>query len=253
MSGQYRYDGTLAGLLTLISHLLELRERPVNITAGPPFQQELFSAVVTIATDPVIAETCWAGLKKRLSPNSLKLLRRCLLADHPEQELLICRYLLLEAEKGKEIDNMLAHQDVAPVWKLSGQVGREAHRYLGITRFRQVDGGMFYADISPVHRILLLIASHFSERFHDQQWLIHDTAHKEGLLYDNNSKEWLLLPIETGQQPEITPDEKQFQALWRCYFNTLAITERKNLKLQQGKAPLRLRQWMTEFTCLNRI
>jgi len=101
-----------------------------------------------------------------------ELLRRCLLADHPEQELLIYRYLLLEAEQGKRIDGMLAHSVVASAWKLSQQVGREAHRYLGFV---------------------------------------------------------------------------QFQQLWRNYFQTLAVPERKNLKLQQGKVPLKARGFLTEF------
>lgn len=48
-------------------------------------------------------------------------------------------------------------------------------------------------------------------------------------------------------RPEMTPQEEQFQQLWRNYFQTLAIPERKNLKLQQGKVPLKARGFLTEF------
>ncbi|MDK9716886.1 MAG: TIGR03915 family putative DNA repair protein [Trichlorobacter sp.] len=248
MSGCYCYDGTLAGLLTLYPHLLAERAAVERISAAPPDQQSLFNSEICIATDQAVAEVFWQHLTRRLSPHSLKLLRRCLLADHPQQELLIYHYLLLEAEQGRRVDGMLAHPQVAPVWKLAQQVAREAHRYLGFVRFQQIQGGLYYAAIRPDHRILLLIGTHFAERFSDQQWLIHDQRHGEGILYDAEKQEWLLLPMEVTAQPDLAPEEAQFQELWRSYFSTLAIPERTNLRLQQGKVPLKTRSCLTEFT-----
>ena len=244
----YTYDGSLAGLLTLYAQLLSEPAEIERISVTPPDQQSLFSSETSIVTDQAVAETFWQRLTRRLSLHSLKLLRRCLLADHPQQELLLYRYLLLEAEQGRRIDALLAHPQVAPVWKLAQQVAREAHRYLGFVRFQQVQGGLYYAAIKPDHRILLLIGAHFADRFSDQQWIIHDQSHGEGILYDAEKKEWLLLPMELHQQPEATPQEAQFQQLWRCYFSTLAIPERTNLRLQQGKVPLKTRSCLTEFT-----
>jgi probable DNA metabolism protein len=250
MAACYQYDGTLDGLLTLYARLLPDRIAPEQISTNLPDQHPLFSSEIIITTDHVVAEAFWQGLTRRLSPHSLKLVRRCLLADHPQQELLLYRYLLLEAEQGRRIDQMLAHPHVAPVWKLSQQVGREAHRYLGFVRFQQVQGELYYAAIRPEHRILLLIGAHFAERFSDQQWLIHDQRHNEGILYNAETKEWLLLPMELHQQPEAAPQEEQFQLLWQHYFSTLAIPERMNLKLQQGKVPLKCRDVLTEFCVL---
>jgi len=247
MSGCYCYDGTLAGLLTLYARLLPEQVVVERISAFPLEQHSLFSSEISIATDQAVAEAFWQRLTKRLSTNSLKLLRRCLLAEHPQQELLIYHYLLLEAEQGRRVDGMLAHPAVAPVWKLSQQVGREAHRYLGFVRFQQLQDGLYYTAIAPDHRILLLIGAHFSERFSDQQWVIHDQRHGEGILYDAEKQEWLLLPMEVTAQPDVTPEEVQFQELWRSYFTTLAIPERRNLKLQQGKVPLKVRACLTEF------
>ncbi len=209
MSGCYCYDGTLAGLLTLYARLLAERAVVERISATLLEQQNLFSSEISISTDQAVAEAFWQRLTKRLSDNSLKL--------------------------------------VAPVWKLSQQVAREAHRYLGFVRFQQLQGGLYYATIAPDHRILLLIGGHFAERFSDQQWVIHDQRHGEGILFDAEKKEWLLLPMEVTAQPDLTPEEAQFQELWRSYFSTLAIPERTNLKLQQGKVPLKARGFLTEF------
>lgn len=247
MGDCYCYDGTIAGLFTIYSALLRDGAEPDRISASPPEQQELFGSAINVLTDADAAEQFWGSIKQRLSADSMKMLRRCLLAEHPEQELLVFRYLLLEQKEGGRIDGMLAHPLVAPVWKLSRQVGREAHRYLGFVRFRQVKGGIYYSDISPDHRILLLIGAHFAKRFSDQHWIIHDRRHGEGILYDAQKGEWLLLPMELNEQPEPAPEEEGFQELWRRYFNTLAIPERKNLRLQQGKVPLKVRGCLTEF------
>jgi hypothetical protein len=50
--------------------------------------------------------------------------------------------------------------------------------------------------------------------------------------------------MEVTPEPELTLVEEKFQAMWRSYFSTLAIVERKNLRLQQSKVP---RPWLVEF------
>ncbi len=247
MGGVYRYDGTFAGLLTVLARLVPRRTPAEAIGIDPPEQQSLFAGVTSVATDEDLAERFWGALCRRLTPPCRDQLLRAFLADHPEREILICRYCLLAWETGRAIGGMLAHPDVAPLWKLAQQVGHEAHRYLGFVRFREVEGGFYYSAISPDHRILPLIARHFAARFRDQQWVIHDVKHGEGIVYDRGPREWLLLPMERHGEPDITPAEDLFQELWRSYFSTLAIDERKNLKLQQGKVPLKVRPWLVEF------
>jgi probable DNA metabolism protein len=106
---------------------------------------------------------------------------------------------------------------------------------------------LYYASISPDHRILPLVAHHFATRFRDQQWVIHDVTHGEGIVYDRHTGKWLILPMEIDHDPEPTPSEERFQQLWRTYFQAIAIAERRNLRLQQGKVPLKVRPGLVEF------
>jgi probable DNA metabolism protein len=163
------------------------------------------------------------------------------------RELIICRYLLLAWQEGRKIGGMLAHPHVTPLWKLSRQVAGEAQRYKGFVRFQETAGGFYYCAISPGHRILSLIAPHFNARFSDQHWVIHDAAHGEGIIHDRLRRQWLSLPMEVNGEPDLTPAEVRFQALWQCYFTTLAIAERENLRLQQSRVPLKVRPWLVEF------
>jgi probable DNA metabolism protein len=247
MGGVYRYDGTVAGLLTVLAECVPKRIIPEAITIESAPQQSLFAEVIAIETDQDRAEVFWDQLTGRLTPESCAHICYVLLADHPEREMMISRYLLLAWEVGKKIGSMLAHPHVAPFWKLARQVGGEAHRYKGFVRFQEVTGGFYYAAISPDHRVLSLIAPHFADRFNDQQWVIHDVKHGEGIVYDRQRREWLLLPMEATADPELTPAEEQFKALWRSYFKTLAIAERDNPGLQKSKVPLKVRPWLVEF------
>ena len=247
MGGVYRYDGTFGGLLTLLGRLVPNRILPDAIGVDPPLQQSLFCEVTTVETDEELVEGFYAELTKRLTPSCHSRIRHVFLAGHPEREMMICRYCLLAWEVGRKIGGMLAHPHVAPLWKLARQVGHEAHRYTGFVRFQDVKGGFYYAAISPDHRILPLIARHFAARFSDQQWVIHDVKHGEGIVYDRQRREWLILPMESHDEPDVTPAEERFQELWRSYFSTLAIAERENLRLQQSKVPLKVRPWLVEF------
>ena len=248
MGDIFCYDGTLAGLLTVLARLVPLQIVPEAIGVEAPTQEGLFSGVTRVETDEELAARFWEELAERLPPSGLRQVRLVFLADRPGRELLICRSCLLGWQEGKRVGGMLAHPQVAPLWRLAQQVGREAHRYLGFVRFREVAGGFYYASIAPDHRVLPLIAPHFAARFRDQQWVIHDERHGEGIVHDRQRSRWLLLPMEAHAEPELTRSEEQFQALWRSYFAALAIAERENLRLQQGKVPLKVRPWLVEFT-----
>jgi probable DNA metabolism protein len=243
----FLYDGSFAGLLTVLALVVPQRLLPETISTVLSPQQELFGVTTTVATDEAVAESFHAELTRLLTPRSLKLIYRTFLADHPEKELIICRFCLLAWQEGKRTGALLAHPDVAPLWKLAQQVGREAHRLLGFVRFQEVSGGFYYAPIAAEHRILTLIAPHFAARFRDQQWVIYDQRHEEGIIHDSLRHRWLLLPMAAHAEPDRTPAEEEFQRLWREYFATLTISERENRKLQQGKVPLKQRPWLTEF------
>jgi probable DNA metabolism protein len=247
MSGVYRYDGTFSGLLTLLARLIPERILPDSICVEPPSQQGLFAGVTTIETDQALAGELWEELTRRLAPSGLSHIWRAFLAGESGRELMICRYLLLAWQVGRNIGAMLAHPHVAPLWKLSQQVAGEAHRYKGFVRFQETGDGFYYCAISPGHRILSLIAPHFSARLNDQHWVIHDVAHGEGIVHDRLRRQWLILPMEIDGEPDLTPKEVRFQALWQRYFSTLAIAGRENLRLQQSRVPLKVRPWLVEF------
>ena len=121
-------------------------------------------------------------------------------------------------------------------------IRREAHKYKGFVRFEETELG-FFARISPKYDILPLIAGHFFERYGDER-IIYDEHRAKAALISKNGYEIVSASVE---QFETSEDEKRFEKLWRLFFDTVAIKERENKRLQQSFVPQRYRENMPEF------
>lgn len=242
-----RYDGTFAGFLTSVSLARERGLEPEAIADREPEQQGLFAAVESVATSRDRADELYRLIRRTLPPSAMQTFRYAFQSCEPGREILLFRYLQLGLATGAQFGAMLAHEAVIPVWKLARAVGREAHRYKGLVRFRQVECDVWYAAIEPDHRILPLIAPHFAARFADQRWIIHDRRRGEAVAFDPRHQKWAETPLEvTGTLP-CTAGEEFFRELWQRYFDRLAIAERLNPKLQRQNLPLKHRRHLPEF------
>lgn len=242
-----RYDGTFAGFLTAASLARERGREPEAITDREPEQGGLFAAVETVETDRDRAEELYRLIRRTLPAGALQTFRYAFHAGEPGREILLFRYLQLGLAAGRRFGTLLAHEAVIPVWKLARAVGREAHRYKGLVRFRHLDGDVWYAAMEPDHRILPLMAPHFAARFADQRWIIHDLRRGEAVVFDPLRRQWAETPLEvTGPLP-LAAGEELFRDLWQRYFDRLAIEERRNPKLQRRNLPLKHRRHLPEF------
>jgi probable DNA metabolism protein len=162
-------------------------------------------------------------------------------------ERLLWRYLLLGLEQGPRLAGMLAAEPVHSVNRIARHVSHEAHKFKGFVRFREVTAGFLYASIEPEADVLPLIAPHFVGRVGDRPWMIHDLCRRQAAVFDLRT--WRLVSgIELTAEPGCTAAEREYAALWQCYFRHHAITERHNPKLQQKHVPLWVRKHLTEFT-----
>lgn len=123
----------------------------------------------------------------------------------------------------------------------------KAHKYLGFVRFEERNNGILVARINPLANVVPLIADHFQDRLHNENWIILDTVrnisaiHSKGQNYvlSKEITENMLLEMST-----LSDKEQEYQKLWKQFFHTIAIKERENTKLQQNMMPLRYRKYM---------
>lgn len=242
----YLYDGTFEGFLSAMATVREKGGRPADIARTAPPQGGLFAELAAIETAPERALGFFDEMAVQISPFACRTLYHAFLSDVAGVEMILFRYLELGWRVGGRLDSLLTRDEVRQVHRLARKVRYEAHRMMGFVRFKEVAGGFYYAQLEPDHRILPLVAPHFSRRFRDQHWIIHDLRRGEGIVYDAGRKEWAQTEIDLCGMPEFTAKEELCQELWRRYFDRIAIEERKNPKLQRSKLPFKYRKHLVE-------
>lgn len=230
-----RYDGSFAGLLTLVLHLRELGMRPTAIYSGEPSQAELFAAPLEVASDPGRARRYLAQLGTAHGPWLPRLLRDAWLGQQPQAPLLLQRYLERAEQLGPVLATSHADPAVHAVERLAHRVRREAHRLKGLVRFRELADGLLYAPLRPDALVLPLLGHHFRQRLGVQPWLLHDRRRDLGLLCSGG--ELRLGELAAAGSPIEATDEAGWQQLWRRFFAAIAIKERRNPRLQQQFMP----------------
>jgi len=149
----------------------------------------------------------------------------------------------------KRIMEHLTNPAVGKVFELKRRVANEAHLFLEFIRFRELEGGVMFSEISPRNRVLTCFGDHFGNRFPLENWMIYDKTHKEALLHRARAP-WILISGEELDEEltkRVTEREKEFACLWRGFFQAIAIEERRNPSCQRTHLPLHFRKDMLEF------
>lgn len=149
----------------------------------------------------------------------------------------------------RRIMEHLSEPSVEKVFELSRNVGQEAHLLTGFVRFRELKGGILFAEITPKNQVLPCLGDHFSGRFPLENWMIYD-KNREMFVVHEAGKKWILVE-DVYLNPEVaetfSEKELEMERLWRGFCSTISIAERKNPRCQRQMLPLRYRPNMTEF------
>ena len=239
----YLYDGSFEGLLCCVHASYYQRELPSIIFHQGEAQGTLFP-VKEIVTDPVNAKKVEQSIVRSISKEALQLVRLCYFSQMEARELAILRFLRMGYKIGPSLTNMLADDVVRAITKSAQNVQREGHFFKEFLRFSEYDGALV-AIIEPKNFVLPIVAGHFCDRFPCERFLIYDKSHKCAFVYQNGEKS--LVELEDLVLSEVEAQEEKYRALWKQFYNTIAIEGRINLKLRMNNMPKRYWAHMTEF------
>ncbi|NJK94118.1 MAG: DUF4130 domain-containing protein [Bacteroidales bacterium] len=120
-------------------------------------------------------------------------------------------------------------------------------------RFQKTADNIYYASVDPQFNVIPLIVKHFSERYADQQWIIYDSRRNYGFHYNLDETNLIELNSEqvnplNGKVNEhiLANDELHFQQMWKQYFKSTCIEERRNERLQMQHMPKKYWKYLTE-------
>ncbi len=248
----FLYDHTFEGLLTCIFESYAQRSVGATIIAKSDFQGHLFAQPKAIKTDAQKSARVWNGLKNKISTSAQNSLVRCFLSELPQKENVISGYIQYALSNKENIATDYGNKYVLELSQICKMMGREKHRMEAFVRFQKLKDESFFAVVEPDFNVLPLIAPHFHKRYADQKWIIYDIKRKYGISYDLEKVTTISLDFEL---PNISPEdvsaiyddgELLYQTLWKAFFTSVNIKERKNMKLHLRSLPHRYWKYLTE-------
>ena len=253
----FSFDNTFEGLLTLVFESYQRKQFPDEILSGEGGQHVLFGSTLTVITDDRKAERVWNGIISHSSEDNAHRIYRVFLADLPETPLLLLKYIRLIIDSAYNEETNFSEPIVVEFIKLHQKVCKEASRINMFVRFQKTVEGSYYASFAPLYNVLPLCIPHFRDRFADQSWIIYDLKRNYGFLYDLKDVsrvvfEELKVNTQNGQLHSslLAEDEKLFQQLWKQYYKSICILERKNDKVHRQFLPKRFWKYLPEKSAL---
>jgi len=236
-------DGSLEGFLCALYESFRLRRLPERLTRDRS-TIDLFEEVYDIHTDDETAAKMMAHLRVQLAPDTLRRILHTTLCDDAayERELLLYTRLALRDDKAL---HDLSQPVVFAIEGYEKRLMRVVHRMYGFVRFEMLEDSSLYARIAPPCNVLPLIGRHFAKRMEGERFIIHDTSRNLILVWDTVNL--AVHPILEASAPILHAEEQRYRGLWKSFFESVAIEERKNYKAQRNFVPLLYREYMSEF------
>lgn len=235
----YLYDGTFYGLLTIVFECYMQKTIPSNIVFEGDYLPNFLDPVQFIATNEEKAKRIWNGVYNSISYTALHDCYYAFLSCKKGKEMLILEYLLHGFLVGSRITNQLSVPYVIDVVKLRKNVIGEAHRLKGLVRLSEIKNNLWYAPIHPDNNVLEQVGHFLMKRFPCQDIILHDKNRNLAFIYNSqnqNNYEIIQLPNNL-KIPSFSEEEVEFQKLWKTFFQTIAIKERTNSRLQMQYMP----------------
>ena len=231
----YVYDGSFEGLLTAVFESFERHELPCSVVSESEFLPTLFSSRIVV-TDSAKADRVRRGIKNNAGEQIWNLVRLGYLTCLEDRGALINDFVHMAMHYGAGVTRMLADETVNRLSKAVRALTQESHKYKGFVRF-SVSGSALSAIIEPKNSVLPLLAAHFCDRYPNESFLIYDKTHRQALIWHNRQK--LIVPLDDFEQPEAGEEERYLRALWKHFYDTVAIEERYNPSCRMNFMPKR--------------
>lgn len=236
------YDGSMVGFFNIVYMVYTSKIFPQQIVKK--YHQRMFDEVYYIQSDEEIAKRVYVGLESKFEKVFLQKIQHTFLCDTKEYEMYLLNYIINGFKQQSNLLN-ISNQDVYFIDSLQKELFKMAHKYKGFIRFQELVTKEMFAIIEPKYNILPIVAQHFVSRYKYQDFIIYDKQRSIALIYLNQ-----VLKIENIvniDDLEYSDSELDYQRLWKSFFESVAIKERFNDKLQKSFIPLWYRKYLTEF------
>lgn len=220
----------------------------IRLMTEPIENLELFCTYRHIESDQEKAKKVIRSIQNKISSKAYRMIYRAAMSDQMDKLDTIYRFIAAGFHYGAPVIDFLQEPVIMRMMELNRKVGNEAHYYTEFIRFSDMDNHVLISHIEPKSNVLTLVAPHFADRMPSENWMIIDDTRMTAIIHPCDEDYYLtsLTNEELNRLSKETDDP--FVDLWKTFFDTIGIKERKNPRCQRNMLPLWYRKHMTEFT-----
>lgn len=224
----------------------------IKLCVEPVEQFRLFDEYIHVDPDEKKAESVSRSVWQKISPQMYGEISYALLSFEEDALDTVYRMLVLGFHFGPQALDMIQYREVVRFREIRKLVSREVHSFREFLRFYCVGANVYVAHFEPRSRVLMPVASYFTERMPSENWMIVDDVHREAIVHPKDGECYLrILSEEELLALSDTEHEDTYTRMWRNYFYTMGIRQRENEACQKNHFPLWMRKHVTEFRDLD--
>ena len=234
MNNIYTYNNNFISLINLIIFLKENKIKPSNIKPIG-YNPTLFDNTINLnlkLNDNIINK-----ITNEIGLNNLNIIMKIFLSTDEFKELIIYYFYLNSIKYKEKVIYMRNLKCVSSALKIAKYVSREAHKFKGFTRFKELENFCLYAEIEPTNNILILISKHFASRLKNEYWIIKDIKRNILSIYDKKNYYIVSENEFKLHDKTISNNEKNIEELWKDFYKTICIKTRKNDRCRMNFMP----------------
>ena len=212
---------------------------------------ELFAEYVPVVTEEEKVRRVIHSVRDKISRQAHFYMMSAVASCYPDRGDAIYQFVTYGFTMGAKVCDALQVPCVKRIFEIKRAVHNEAHFMKEFLRFQEVqrEPALLLAVIEPKNRVIPFITEHFADRFPEEWFIIYDKTHKEASFHyrEGNWELHILTEEEAEKLEELSEQQEDYVDLWKAFFNSIAIEERKNEKLQRNMFALHYRKHATEF------
>lgn len=239
-------------MMTCIYRVWEAKKgsQNVRLEIEPIEQMELMTEYIYVEKDWKLAQKVIQSVKTKISAKAYYQIYLAAISDDPRRLDMIYRFLRIGFTVGPKITEYLSEKPVMQIFELSRRVANERHYFHEFLRFVRIEPGVYVAHMEPKGNVVALVAGHFADRMPSEDWMIIDDRRRLGVIHPKDEP-FYITEFREEEMKALCQSEHQkdfYTQLWKDFFETIAIKQRKNPVCQKNLFPMRYRKHVTEFS-----
>ena len=243
MNKVYVYDGDFLSLCHLIFYLIKNKIKPDQIKTvlyNPSLFEEMIHFHVPYKEDLLDRMVTSFGAF------TFRSLYYVFLSNEENKELILYYFLLNALKYPKSITKMRNLKCVSEVLRIAQYVSHESHKMKGFLRFKELENKILYAEMEPTNHILFLVSPHFQKRLKQEYWIIKDVGRDLYAIYNKKDVFYVTDKEFTMCTKIFSKEEENMEMLWKMFYKTIGIKERKNDRCRMNFMPKKYWKYITE-------